>query len=92
MKKLLGILVLGFGLIGCDNPDNSTKVVCSNEAAKAKTDTAAKLVYKNCIKLNKEYSKKSKEYNKLSEYEKKNLEIFRMLDKESPSKIKTFSE
>ena len=50
MKKLLGILVLGLLLNGCDGPDNSTKVVCSNEAAKAKTDAAAKLVYKNCIK------------------------------------------
>ena len=92
MKKLLGIVVLGLLLNGCDSPDNSTKVVCSNEAAKAKTDAAAKLVYKNCIKLSKEYSKKSKEYNKLSEYEKTNLKIKRMFDKESPSKIKTFSE
>ena len=92
MKKLLGIVVLGLLLNGCDGPDNSTKVVCSNEAAKAKTDAAAKLVYKNCIKLSKEYSKKSKEYNKLSEYEKTNLKIKRLLDKESPSKIKTFSE
>ena len=82
MKKFLGIIILGLLLSGCDNPDNSTKAACSKEAAKAKTDEAAKLVYKNCINLSKEYSKKLKEYNKLSKTEKFNLKLKRLFDKD----------
>ena len=54
MKKLLGILVLGFllslNLTGCDSASDSAKAMCARQAKDAKTDAAAKLIYKTCVK------------------------------------------
>ena len=54
MKKLLAILVMGFmlnlNLTGCDSATDQEKARCAWRAKEAKTDAAAKLIYKTCVK------------------------------------------
>jgi|ETNmetMinimDraft_11_1059920.scaffolds.fasta_scaffold68179_2 outer membrane lipoprotein SlyB len=54
MKKAIVILFVGlmisFGLVGCDSASDSAKAMCARQAKDAKTDAAAKLIYKTCVK------------------------------------------
>jgi uncharacterized lipoprotein NlpE involved in copper resistance len=54
VKKAIVILFVGlmisFGLVGCDSATDQEKASCAWRAKEAKTDAAAKLIYKTCVK------------------------------------------
>ena len=42
--------MISFGLVGCDSATDQEKASCAWRAKEAKTDAAAKLIYKTCVK------------------------------------------
>jgi hypothetical protein len=59
MKKLLGIMVLGLMLQGCDRVSDKVKEFCGVEedVLNAKTDQAAKYAFEACVIESKSWKK-----------------------------------
>lgn len=57
MKNILLIIFLSFFLISCSDVTPNQKARCAEDAAFAKTDKAAELMYKACIEKAKQYNK-----------------------------------
>ena len=59
MKKLLGIVILGLMLQGCDRVSDKVKEICGVEpdVLNAKTDKAAKYAFEACVIESKSWKK-----------------------------------
>ena len=57
MKNILLIIFLSFFLLSCSDVTPNQKARCAEDAAFAKTDRAADLMYKACIEKAKKYNK-----------------------------------